>query len=519
MEKRECNHLSARRFWAMAFCAVLVFASGCATTWPKEIEVALEKAGYNRGQLEKVLKHYQQTGDEQKLAAAQFLLKNMEGHGFVLAGWYDEDKNEIEFEALDCPNFKEALAAFEALEEQHGSIDYRRKDSTKDLETVTSELLIENIDLAFQAWHEKPWAKDLSFEAFCEYILPYRGSNEPVNSFRPVCLERYADLPDRMEDPTDVNEAARLIRQDVHKWVRFRELYYLHPTDQSFDEMRERGAGRCEDISNMMMYAMRANAVPSTSDYTPWWANRDNNHAWEVTLDKDGRGKAGLANVAAKIYRKTFAIQRDNLVFRKGPDEQVPRWLAGKNYKDVTEQYMDTTDVMVALEKPQPEKVGFAYLCVFNGGDWQAIHWGPIEGNRATFTKMGRGIAYLPAYYVEDELTAAGSPFILGQDGSIHTLDGDGQATVDIEITVTKPDIPDADLQITKPRIVVEPGKTYELFVWGDGQWDSLGKQIAGDEPVAFKAVPANRLYWLVEEDSRRLERIFTIEEGRQKWW
>ena len=66
--------------------------------------------------------------------------------------------------------------------------------------------------------------------------------------------------------------------------------------------------------------------------------------------------------------------------------------------------------------------------------------------------------------------------------------------------------------------IVVKPGKTYELFVW-DKEWVSLGKQVAGEQPVVFDSVPNGKLYWLVEEDSRRLERIFTIEDGRQRWW
>jgi hypothetical protein len=308
------------------------------------------------------------------------------------------------------------------------------------------------------------------------------------------------------------------VRQDVHHWVPFNDLYYLHPDDQSFEEMSRSRNGRCGDISNMMMYAMRSVAIPAAVDFTPWWADRDNNHAWEVILDKDGRGKAGLSNRAAKIYRKTFAIERDSLACRTGEDAKLPRYLNSRNYRDVTDQYMDTTDVTLRLTNDRPAGTRFAYVCVFNGGKWRPIHWSEIDGDRVTFTKMGSNIAYLPAYYLDEEVVPAALPFILSRGGDVQTLVGDGDAKLTIELTITKPEAPDADTQVARPMIVVKPGRTCELFVWNDG-WESLGKQVAGDEPVSFNSVPAGKLYWLVEEDSHRLERIFTIESGQQSWW
>jgi hypothetical protein len=49
--------------------------------------------------------------------------------------------------------------------------------------------------------------------------------------------------------------------------------------------------------------------------------------------------------------------------------------------------------------------------------------------------------------------------------------------------------------------------------------WKEIVTFTAGKDPVAIESVPANGLYWLTAEKSRRLERIFTIENGRQKWW
>ena len=131
---------------------------------------------------------------------------------------------------------------------------------------------------------------------------------------------------------------------------------------------------------------------------------------------------------------------------------------------------------------------------------------------------MGRNIVYLPAYYVDQALVPAAAAFILALDGQILTLDREAGPTITIEMAVTTPKTPDADTHIERPRVVVEPGRVYELFVWDDG-WESLGKQKADEQPVLFESVPSGGLLWLVEEDSRRLERIFTIEAGRQVFW
>jgi len=63
----------------------------------------------------------------------------------------------------------------------------------------------------------------------------------------------------------------------------------------------------------------------------------------------------------------------------------------------------------------------------------------------------------------------------------------------------------------------LKDGKTYEMFYWDD-EWVAAGEKEAGSDPLSFSA-PQDRLYWVVEKDSKRLERIFTVESGRQVWW
>jgi hypothetical protein len=505
-----------------------ILAALCVTlqaTIPEaRIESALHQAGDNRAQLQRVLDHYADSGDRQKLEAARFLIANMPGHGYVVTRLFDGNKNEIPFDALDFKNFKTAQARLDELEKQHGTVAFKRKEFIEDVRTIKAEFLIENIDLAFDAWRNNAWSSDISFDLFCEFILPYRGSNEPLEPWRSACRSQLTEVHASLGDTTDGREVAKRIRKVSDKWVRFRKLFYLHPTDQSYSEMLQNKAGRCEDMTNMTGYAMRASGVIFAADYTPYWANRDNNHAWEVILDAEGKGSAGLHNIAAKVYRKVFSRQMDSLAEIKRDGEKVPRWLDRSNYIDVTDQYFDTTDVSVALSVAPPDSTRFAYLCVFNGGKWKPIHWSAIStqagpsSTRATFTRMGRNIVYLPGYYIDDKIVPAAPPFVLDKRGAQHPLVPDTDRKGPLQIDSVVPEIPDADTQSVFPTIKVKAGEVYELFVWSDG-WQSLGRCTAGDQPVGFDSVPICGLYWLKTESGRDLERIFTVENGAQQMW
>ena len=497
--------------------------------WSLRVTAALEKAGANRAELERVLTRYRDAGDDLKFRAAAFLIENMEGHSFAELAFYDSTHTAVPFDVLAYPDFTTLEAAFDTLEAAHGPLDYDARAVFKDLEMMKADLLIENLDLAFRAWREKPWARQLSFDDFCAYVLPYRGSNEPLESWRRFFLARYANLVTRMQDPSDPIEASVLINRDLNRWFRFDPRYYYHPTDQGLSEMLKVKLGRCEDMTNLTIFAMRANGLGVTSDYTPFWADASNNHAWNAILDRQGKvimfmgaeadpGSYRLSGRAAKVYRKTFALQRDNLAFRKSDDEKVPGWLGGKNYSDVTAAYQPVANVTLALQKAVPDSVHHAYICVFNTGEWQPIHWAPIEDGRATFTDMGMNIAYLPAFFVHQKVVPAAPAFILQSDGIVRPLVARPGTSMRLRLVSTTRRAQVESTDGVQPTFL-EPGREYELFYWKD-EWVTAGKALAGTEPLEFADVPEGVLYWLLPTGSSRdEERIFTYESNAQVWW
>lgn len=498
------------------------------TVYPDDVAKALDKAGKNRGELEQVILHYASPKDSLQLHAAYFLIGNMEGHSYVTYFLKDTLSNAVDFNVMNYPNYDSLTKDFKRLEAKHGSLDFDRKETQEDVEVIKADFLIKQIDYAFKAWQERPWAKKLTFTQFCEYVLPYRGSNEPLENWRETFWNKYGELPGKMADSTDAIEAAKLINKDVMTWFTFDERFYYHPTDQGMTEMLSNHIGRCEDMTNATIYAMRANGLAVTSDYTPAWGDCGNNHAWNAILTPDGKvipfmgaesnpGDYRLAHKFAKVYRKTYGKQLQNLAFQPHKQEKIAPWLAGKNYVDVTAEYGPVCNVTQKLSFPAPDTIDIAYICVFNGGEWTPIHWGRRSADGiVTFTDMAKNVVLLVGLYVDSKIQPISEPFLIGEDCAIKPLTADSSATTKLELSSTTARV----LEVSTDGVVKKPptpGTVYELFYWRNS-WQSVGKATAGSEPIVFEKVPSGCLYWLVADGSDKDERIFTIEDGKQVW-
>ncbi len=519
------------KFKVIIFFWISLFLISCSMVkYTEQAKLTLQSSEKNKKELKKAAKYFHKNKQSDKLDALLFLYENMPSHSFVKVGLFDENETEVNWNFSEFKDYEEAKNAMDALEEEFGELYWKKKEKKIDHQTISSEFLIDNIDLAFKAWENKPWSKEYDFTIFKEYILPYRGSNEPIESWRSwrgYFLDHYKNIPSKMFDQTDIIEAAKLINNDLKTWFKFNSKYYLHPTDQGLFEMLMNKEGRCEDITNLTIYALRANGIGATSDFTPHWANAGNNHAWNVIIMPDGKavpfmgaesspGKYKLSNKAAKVYRKVFSEQKDNLAFKLTGTEKAPAWLSGKCYKDVTKEYTKVNDVNITLDCEIPDSTNYLYLCVFNSGEWKAIHWAKLNNKTAVFTNMGVDIAYLPMFYVEEKLFPAGNPFILMKSGDQKVLNGNGQYEEVVLRSVTKKHI-DRSKQ-NERNVFLEEGKKYEIFYWEDG-WESFETQTATKEPLRFKELPARRLYWLVKENSDEEERIFTYDNNKQIWW
>jgi len=154
----------------MNYKLLLFFLAFLFSCQKSNLERALESAGKNRPEIEKVLTHYRK--DKLKLKAAKFLIENMDTYYSINYKWLNAYYNTLD--SIFTLNGNEDLT-----KEQDSLIAQIKKpdsfyfDSIPDIQYLSADFLIDNIDQAFEAW-KSPFAKDMSFDDFCEYLLPYK---------------------------------------------------------------------------------------------------------------------------------------------------------------------------------------------------------------------------------------------------------------------------------------------------------------------------------------------------------
>ena len=174
--------------------------------YPKDVSAALSKASNNRQELEKVLNLYRGT-DDLKYVAACHLIANMLYHGSLNEITLDE-KYEVYFRKVDSIynllfgnmtlgqiknlRFRIPDSIRSALSEEYDYIPYPvYSEGRPDIQNVSSDFLIDNIEMAFYVWRTVPIIKNMSFEEFKEFVLPYRASDECLLYKRSELYARY----------------------------------------------------------------------------------------------------------------------------------------------------------------------------------------------------------------------------------------------------------------------------------------------------------------------------------------
>lgn len=427
----------------------------------KVFNQSLALAGNNRIELEKVKKHYK--NDTLKLQAAEFLIINMPGsfaqneeiidicNPFYndydsLAKEYGYEMNTERGQKIDSlwNNFSNRYFRLRGLPFQC------------DLENISAEQLISEIDLAFKAWKGNVYTRDCSFDEFCEYILPYRRMNGLlIDDTRKTFYERHHGNYFTQPGKDMIDESDSLLyeyRHLTHSQFWGTQIPIL--TASTFEYLRH---GLCEHRCwyNSLLFSSMGMAV--AVDFVPAWGNRNNNHTWNVLI-KDGKSYAFEAfwdndrwkykriynNKTfdydwgrfrlAKVYRHSFKNYMEGpITDKRVKPENIPTLFKNFKKKDVSHEYFDTVNITIPLQNVPPN-TRYAYLCVWNYHDWQPVQWGKIEKNKAVFRGMGKDVIYLPCYYEHGLLTYAGEPFLLNAEETIETFRNDTTDTEDLYI-------------------------------------------------------------------------------------
>lgn len=387
----------------------VLFLASCGQT---RLEQALALAGNNRPELEKVLAHYaQDPADEMKLRAAEFLIENMPWHFSYGGDYYDDYVRKVDSMHRDLP-IELRMVAY-TLPAKFASTA-AMLEIRPDIENVTAEFLIDNIEHSFDLWTQCLWLENLSFENFCEYLLPYRMSREPLMNWKDSLPDNFKSIIVPVRDK--VLEASK----DPYRFYEFlNEQMMADAPDYFFYQIEapdpEIGITVLDCMESSLAYARlwRMCGIPTAVDYLPIWGNENYNHADFAIIDE--HAAAGfIPNVphfkaANKVFRTTFSANRLKQL-REIPDF-LPHTLRNPFFRDVTANYLSTADIKVNV-RGMSSRPSLACLGVFCRG-WEAVSVAKVRGGRATFDDMATEYVYIPFYYEGGQQVFLSNPFHL----------------------------------------------------------------------------------------------------------
>lgn len=399
-----------------------------------QVDVALRMAGENRGGLERVLEYFEKTGDKEKIAASRFLIGNMPGHK-SMRGAYEEYWDEADRTLTASDGSLSILDSLEALKEKYdGRIYY-----DFDLNYISADYLIHDIETAFDQWRNGEWARHLTFDEFCEWLLPYTCSdNQPLINWRESLSGSARSYIDHLNECDEYigNPRAAIMRVNnklipmikKQKWIHSGHGYPIY--DPSVF-VKLPGASCNEYMTNGML-VMRSKGIPVGMDYTPQFADRLYGHYWNVYPNLRGRktmftsfgvnpGYPHFCNVVfAKVIRQTYSANEGYLKLLRRHNGDIPKMYDSPFFKDVTDEYQETSEVCVELMKSAKLSSRDVFICVFGNDDWKPISWGRAKFGKAKFLNMGRRAMYLVKGYVGGSLEPVSYPFFLDDFGHVE---------------------------------------------------------------------------------------------------
>lgn len=395
-----------------------------------EIEESLSQAGSNRDELFRVIRYYQEKKDSLKMKMALFLIGSMTDKYYFSGKSVDEYYTfidsiyQIRQDEYDIP------AIYEEFREK--AVYLKEKPTLNlDVQTLSADYLIENIEDAFAVWN-RSWNRHLTFEEFCELILPYRVEMEIPETWRKLFKERFEPLL-HSDTILTAQQACTAINNELIKLPIHIATTSILPISLRPSTLVNIKFGLCGDYADLAVYAMRACGIPVAVEIIPHWGRGNNSHAFNVVYNNDGSfhdfsgGEQNpdehlirFKNEIPKIYRQTFGKQGNSLAMLHG-NEDIPLFFKNPYLIDVTKNYsfIDSKDITISI----PDKINrkFAYLCVFDPNGWTPLAWGNVVENKATFRAIGPNIVYHAALYTNGKLKLIGDPFLLDTLGHISS--------------------------------------------------------------------------------------------------
>lgn len=426
------------------FIILIVFLTGsCRQNKSSGLDIALKLAENNRPELEKVLKYYSKTpADSLKYRAACFLIENMPYYNYYEGRLLDE---YLPIYEVLSKNAQDPHAILDSFVLKYGNFSINQLENKQDIKELKSKYLIDNIEWSFKVWREQPWGKNVSFDVFCESILPYRIQDEKPSEWRQKMYEKYNCLLDsyryspKAKDPLF---AAKIIldslsKGEKHFTTMLPNLPHIGP------ELCERWrTGSCRELTDLTIYVLRSLGIPCGIDFMPIHARVNSGHFWTYILDIKGEtytsdyldANIGILHsgdcqhFTPKVYRKMFSVNKNLHTRLKKMTNSAPSFFVFPQYKDVTSLYTGKNPVRSIIIPEtawynKKENLSVVYLCVSNMNGWFPVAWAQFDGVNTRFDHIKSDIVFRVASWENGHMKfQTGALCVNGLAEKIHSF-------------------------------------------------------------------------------------------------
>ena len=398
------------------------------------LEAALEAAGTNRPELEKVLAHYQ--GDSLKLRAAAFLIENMPYH-YAYSG-KELRKYHAYFERFAASAWRGPTFVRDSLLKADGTFCPDSLRKVPDLQAVKADFLIRHIDFAFRVWRGQPWGRNVAFDDFLEFILPYRVGTEELACWREDIYHRYNPMLDSVRasaDSADVLAVAQVLMDSLSGdgTICFTGLFPSGITVGP-DLVRWR-SGNCRELTDLVTYVFRAVGLPAGCDKMLMRGDKNVAHYWNFVVGEGdstyfasiGPSSKHFAKAdtywdpKGKVYRETFSLNRAVCEDLGGDTVNVPEAFRQPLMRDVTAAYAG--GINHALRIPvdslavSPRENETVYLCLASRESWIPVGYGCFEDDTVRIDNVQGAVVFRLVIYRDGRMISLGEPFELEKYG------------------------------------------------------------------------------------------------------
>jgi len=527
-----------------------------------------------------VYKHYSAKSDSLKRKAADYLFKFMQYHYFKSSN-IQEDFQKETFEALNkgTISYYDIDSSVDEVYAKYNKIffadtiseAYHQYWKQMDGDVLSADYIINNIDKAFESWNNDSWSKHLSFQQFCEYILPYRIGNEKAEEWRDNLRKEYMPQLSMLLKIEDRKKSAYWAASYLNnalkkKHFSLKNLYYYKSNDLPVSVLDNMQTGTHKQFAMLTGYVMRSCGIPVTVDFTPMVNLASTYHYldewfrwnvyWNTVLDNTGKFVpfvGGWSNPGypcfdgyklPKVYRYTYEYQPESLgALNEKFGEEVPKDLESPFIKDVTDEYTSTTDLSFDLSDTDLGDSHFVYLVSL--GDNNIPYFLDFaqrtKKGKVVFDKVGKDMVYLPALYkMTQSKRYIGYPVWIKANGEKQILKPDTKNDVTLEMdriypVVAKISFKDYTFKDTNfdngpegyPEIDESKGRLKDGKVYTLNYFDKNGEVVdqrqnakCTNGKLCFTNVPSNALMYVSLEDGNDIYtyKYFTVEDGKIVW-